>query len=290
MCVMQELGIEGPRQKLAGQSPEQPMYLHGAFPPSYQATETGRDHRDDSVRPGPRSGSLARDQPFVPGADEKQYHQPMQTHASILRKRGDSTFNRGRSESVSQMAKRVDFSLGMSGISSGDEMGDVYDKPKPRIPIIQQTSPSPQPTARRSSHDTDNGSLAHSSSLNRITSNGSSTTTHRNRFFSRTRSKLSSTREADELNDLEAGTFVRRGTMPDIPETSGQNTSSTYEMGDISNNKELEGRMMPSSREPIGGRIDPRTGIISPQAVVSDSAAERGDLPMAAGARRSLDR
>lgn len=32
-------------------------------------------------------------------------------------------------------------------------------------------------------------------------------------------------------------------------------------------------------RTQIGGRIDPRTGIISPQAVARDSALERGELP-----------
>lgn len=36
---------------------------------------------------------------------------------------------------MGQMSKRVDFSLGMSGISSGADMGDVYDKPKVRVPV-----------------------------------------------------------------------------------------------------------------------------------------------------------
>lgn len=36
---------------------------------------------------------------------------------------------------MGQMSKRVDFSLGMSGISSGAEMGDIYDKPKVRVPV-----------------------------------------------------------------------------------------------------------------------------------------------------------
>ncbi|OAF59251.1 hypothetical protein VC83_04476 [Pseudogymnoascus destructans] len=36
---------------------------------------------------------------------------------------------------MGQMSKKVDFSLGMSGISSGADMGDIYDKPKVRVPV-----------------------------------------------------------------------------------------------------------------------------------------------------------
>lgn len=34
--------------------------------------------------------------------------------------------------------------------------------------------------------------------------------------------------------------------------------------------------------------IDPRTGLVSPQAVARDSALERGELPMCSGPRRAM--
>ena len=62
------------------------------------------------------------------------------SHPSILRQRGSTRVGSarlpgGRKESMGQMSKRVDFSLGMSGISSGADMGDIYDKPKVRVPV-----------------------------------------------------------------------------------------------------------------------------------------------------------
>jgi hypothetical protein len=36
------------------------------------------------------------------------------------------------------------------------------------------------------------------------------------------------------------------------------------------------------------GRIDPRTVLVSPQAVARDRALERGELPMSSGPRRAM--
>jgi small-conductance mechanosensitive channel len=266
MVTMQELGIEGPRQKLAGQSAETPMYLSGAYPPQSQPNDY------QSPGPGPRSGSLAREQPFVPDLSSP-YPQPINTHPSILRSRGSES--RARGESISQMGKRVDFSLGMSSISSGADMGDVYDKPKPRIPTVTTTSPS-RPPNRSSSFDiNDGGSLgktnSRDSNLGRVISEASSNRTHRNRFFSRNRSKLSAADDGTNLEDLEAGV------MPGIPEASGANSAS--------------GRSRRGTETDIerttGGRIDPRTGLVSPQAVARDSVLE-GQLPMSSGPRRAM--
>lgn len=102
MMAMQEHGIEGPRRNNAGWNQETPYFVQlpqGAAPLS-------------SVN-GPRQE----------GADAG----PPQP--SILRRRAPSGSNtRGRSESVSQMAKRVDFSLGMRDVSSGDHLSDVYEE------------------------------------------------------------------------------------------------------------------------------------------------------------------
>ena len=266
MVTMQELGIEGPRQKLAGQSAEMPMYLSGAYPPRSQPSDF------QSPASGPRSDSLAREQPFVPDLSS-QFLQPTNTHPSILRSRG--SVSRGRGESVSQMGKRVDFSLGMSSISSGADMGDVYDRPKPRVPTISTTSPS-RPPNRSSSFDIeDGGSLGKTSSrdskLGRVISEAGSNRTHRNRFFSRNRSKLSASDEGT-LEDLEAGI------MPGIPEASGGNSASGRSRWGTETDIERN----------TSGRINPRTGLVSPQAVSRDSALERGELPMSTGPRRAM--
>jgi small-conductance mechanosensitive channel len=276
MVIMQDLGIEGPRQKLAGQSAEMPMYLSGAFP---QQQSPSNDWQFPG--PGPRSGSLARDQPFVPDPSSHA-HQPLNTHPSIMRNR--NSVSRMRGESVSQMGKRVDFSLGMASISSGADMGDVYDKPRPRIPTLSTTSPSPAPKSRASVDVEDGGSLAQTSTrdsrLGKVHSDSGSVRTHRNRFFGRRSSKL----RADDgvtLEDLEAG-FSHHGVMPGIPEASGSNPANIESAGRSRRNTETDAGAV------IGGRIDPRTGLVSPQAVATDSAIKRGELPMSSGPRRAM--
>jgi len=201
MVTMQDLGIEGPRLgHVPGAASDFPLHINGGYPPA-QSQGT-----DQPSGPGPRSGSLARDNPFVPSADSNNA-QPVNRNTSILRNRGDS---RSRGESVSQMGKRVDFSLGMQGISSSNDFGDVYDAPKPRLPAptFSKTSPSPRRTS--TSHSRDSQDRA-SDDLARIGSKDSSTfskmnsgerKTHRNRFFSRGKSRLGNADEGTNLDDL----------------------------------------------------------------------------------------
>ncbi len=71
--------------------------------------------------------------------------------------------------------------------------------------------------------------------------------------------------------------------MPDILEASGASSADWVEE---------KGKRRGTANQVVGGggssvRIDPRTGIVSPQAVVRDSARERGELPMVAP-RRAL--
>jgi hypothetical protein len=124
---------------------------------------------------------------------------------------------------------------------------------------------------------------------------GGSNKTHRNRFFGRGKSKLGNAEEGTSLQDLEAGTReFGIGDMPDIPEASGANSASWGE--ETEKQFEKEARFGNKSRSrartgTVGGgttnqRIDPRTGIVSPQAVARDSALERGDLPMPVGRPR----
>jgi small-conductance mechanosensitive channel len=276
MVTMHELGIEGPRQRLAGQTEEYPMFLHNAYPNTQPSSD------NFSPGPGPRSGSLARDAPIVAPETGPQ---PLRSQPSILRSRGSSSL-RQRGESISAMGKRVDFSLGMSAISSGADFGDVYEDRQPRLPPhITTTSPSPGP-GRRSD---DGGSLAKSASresgMGKVLSNSSSQKTHRNRFFSRAKSRLGSAEEGTDLADLEAGTReFGVDDLPDIPEASGANSGAWSEEG-----RRVGGGKVGKEGEG-GGRIDPRTGIVSPQAVTRDSARERGELPIAVarGPRRAV--
>jgi small-conductance mechanosensitive channel len=107
MIAMQELGIQGPRRMLPGGHEENPYYVQTMTP--YSAPVSQSDGPDDVQRP-PQSSMPAAQHPSV-----LRYRAPSQGHT------------RGRSESLSQMGKRVDFSLGMKDVSSGD-MPDLYDR------------------------------------------------------------------------------------------------------------------------------------------------------------------
>ena len=130
--------------------------------------------------------------------------------------------------------------------------------------------------------------------MGKVLSNSSSQKTHRNRFFgrSRGRSKLGTAEEGTDLADLEAGTRdFGVDDLPDIPEASGAN-SGIWEDIEMDERVESGGEGREGSRrfgqgeeKEKGGRIDPRTGIVSPQAVSRDSARERGELPIAAAVR-----
>lgn len=107
MIAMQELGIQGPRRMLPGGHEENPYYVQTMTPHTAPVSQSGGS--DDVQRP-------------------PQSPMPNTQHPSILRHRAPSQdHTRGRSESLSQMGKRIDFSLGMKDVSSGD-MPDLYDR------------------------------------------------------------------------------------------------------------------------------------------------------------------
>ncbi|KAK2629467.1 hypothetical protein QTJ16_000287 [Diplocarpon rosae] len=271
MVTMHEIGMEGPRMRLAGATQNFPMHLHDAYPQAQANAPEGSG-------PGPRSGSLARETPF----DSTAPQQTLRSHPSILRNRGEPV-TRQRGESIGAMGKRVDFSLGMSAISSGADFGDVYEDRKPFVPPPRITTPHALPTPARASQDRGSedmgleGMSTHDSgrSGSDILAPTSSQRTHRNRFFSRGRSRLGTNEEGTRLEDLEAGSKnFGQDDLPDIPEATASNNASWGGKGGEA-----------------GGKIDPRTGIVSPQAVVPDSARERGQLPALEGAkgfRRSM--
>lgn len=306
MVCMNELGIEGPRMRLAGAATDFPLHLNNAYtgPQPYGAGSQGYDGHNghvpqESFSPDPHSNH---------GSSSPSYDGPT-THPSILRhastsrpfsggSHGNNDNHRRRGESISAMSKRVDFSLGMSAISSGDQFGDVFDDPKPKLPPhpkITHTSASPHPTTRNGRDSEDSFSLGKTTSRDSQTG---STRTHRNRFFgglkrtgtaggSRTRSSFGEER-GTSLDDLEAGTALHGGSrgrgistydMPDIPEASGANSAhlSSY---NTTLRAPGEGPVLGLAENTTNDeerRVDPRTGLTIPQSLVSTAATERND-------------
>lgn len=233
MISMQEIGIEGPRMRLPGQKQESPYYTYLQNVPKDAPIGTN---------PDPRSGSMSQEAPFVPNAADAS---APGRHSSILRHApSTSRATRTRGESMSAMAKRVDFSLGMRDVSSGDPMSDVYEtRTKPRIPESSKSPTRRRDQNRISEEMDDNSRLGHttsretetnsrysSDSQNRLRSSNSAI--HRNRFFSRNRGV---SRDGADQDLMEQG-------MADIPEVGE------------------------SSRH-----IDSRSGLVSPQAVLRAS-------------------
>jgi hypothetical protein len=161
---------------------------------------------------------------------------------------------RPRGESISQMSRRVDFSLGANSTASGNMEGDVYeDRERPRIPIeVQEASWSRERETEelrrslekslRNSHGVTRASAREErlgpGHLNRVSTDSGSRwrgSTHRNRFLNRGRPGT-----GDEQGLMESG-------MADIPENPS--TAGT-------------GSSQPQSSE----RLDPRSGMISPRA------------------------
>ncbi|KAF2754242.1 MS ion channel protein 1 [Pseudovirgaria hyperparasitica] len=185
MVTMQECGIEGPRMRFPGQKESFPVYLQNV---PHMATP-GMGHGGNPDMPQGHHHTSTDDQnpPFVapPSDTQSQTGQAgLNRHASVLRQAG-----RPRGESLAAMGRRVDFSLGMKDVSSGDMYGDVYeDRSKSRLP--QSLSPSRE-SHERGSHDIGrSSSVSHGArpgNLARVSTDNDSRLSHRNRFFGRSR-------------------------------------------------------------------------------------------------------
>ena len=179
--------------------------------------------------------------------------------------------NRLRGESMSAFSRRVDFSLGMRDMSAGDLMGDIHEeRSKPRIPPRNPTASPSAGQFRRASRDDDQ--LARTTSrdtvstgLGRVSSDSQarlrashSQSTHRNRFFGRSHNRPSFDDSIDYQPDLEAG-----ATMADIPELDSARSQ---------------------------GRLDPRSGLISPQAIYNNVAPAAPVVSGGAGPQSAIPR
>jgi small-conductance mechanosensitive channel len=263
MTSMQELGIEGPRRNIPGWHQEKPYYMQvppGA-PPIYTSSQQSTDNNG--------GGS---DQFDGTAEDQEDRNQPvLTTHASILRHRADSNAGRtgrNRSESVSQMSKRVDFSLGMRDVATGGStLDDVYEERKHKIPDImttiresnraeedrrieeaaerQASRASGRSTSREHQRDPSNhmsgGIMRRSTTQSFGGHRGSvsSQATHRNRFLDR---------------------FNRNGRSIDMPRDSLQ---------------EVEEGRASGSMDQRSGLIDSRSGFVGSQAVRMSTEPDR---------------
>lgn len=112
MLAMQQHGIEGPRRNNAGWRDDIPLHLN--YPPGALPAQDLR----------------ANDNTNGPSGDPTSAGEvPTRANPSILRRRPSTgQLGRPRGESISSMAKRVDFSLGMRDVNS---MADPYEDRSP---------------------------------------------------------------------------------------------------------------------------------------------------------------
>jgi hypothetical protein len=229
MIAMQELGIQGPRRMLPGGHEENPYYVQTMTP--HTAPVSQSDGPDDVQRP-------------------LQSSMPAAQHPSVLRHRASSQgHTRGRSESLSQMGKRVDFSLGMKDVSSGD-MPDLYDR-RSQSRVTETIREANREEAERriieeEEIDEHGEAIASGRSKSRDHSN-SQQSAHGAGILRR-----STTRSMDQKNSTSSQETHRNRFFPRFGRNAGQNFD-----------------LLPVDVEQ--GRLDPRSGLVSGEAQRVDS-------------------
>jgi hypothetical protein len=249
--AIQECGIEGPRMRYPGQKESFPVYLQNLQNPATPGV--GQNGNPDNPN-GMVNRDRPVDEPFVPPATDGSTDQPGSggsvpgRRPSILRPTGGQSANgRHRGETIAAMGRRVDFSLGMGSMGLNDPSGDVLDdrdtEARNRATVIRVTSPS------RHSQDrvTENGSRVshesgHSTGIQRVGTNSS--------LGARERTHRNRFFSRNRHGDEEIG-------MAGIPEAEYDTAPRTQ-------------------------TIDPRSGIISPQAV--RKSADESGMPHSTGA------
>ena len=208
MIAMKELNIEGPRRMLPGGHEENPYFVHQTMLP----VNAPMAQSDGASESRPPQSTIPR-------------------HSSILR--------RGRGESLSQMSKRVDFSLGMKDIGSGD-LPDLYEARSPsrvtetireanredaerRIEEeeIDEHGQAVKASGRSRPRNQSLQSVQEGGMLRRSTTRSmGSQETHRNRFFPRFTGRRS---------DVEQGRLdPRTGLVSDDAQRSDSNTTEPF--------------------------------------------------------------
>lgn len=243
MISMQEVGIEGPRMRIPGQKPDMPFYQHTTTEPKGTYTES------TNSGPGPSSGSLEGGNTSVaaPVSESNFRHGPSHTA-------------RNRGESISEMSKRVDFSLGMKDVSSGDMMGELFENSYARLPEFTTKSPSLRSRTRHQKiPEIDEGNARHDDPLYPATSQS---TESRARYGSRRTYSESPSRPRSTHSVIHSNRFF--SSRRHKRDHSGSEYDDLMEQGMAD---------IPESVTPK--RLDPRSGIVSPQAVEMSVPGQR---------------
>jgi len=235
MVCIQELNIEGPYMRFPGQKQSFPMYLQNV--PHINNPEMGTGGQPSN--PGGFDPNAHQDEPFVNPAGESGAPTSRMRSGSILR---NTSNMRNRGESLAQMNKRVDFSLGMKDCVYGDLSGDIDDdRQRNQMAAIHEASRSRErhAEAERRSQDLAKTTSRDAHGMRRSMDSDASrrrASTHRNRFFNR--GNRTGTFGPDEAALMEGG-------MADIPETRSGNQSGNHSPQ---------------------GHLDPRTGQVGSSA------------------------
>jgi small-conductance mechanosensitive channel len=261
MISMQNLGIEGPRRNIPGWDQENPYYMQmppGA-PPLYAAQQNSNENNLGGS--GHVEGPVHYDEPIQPA--------PI-AHPSVLRHRGDSNSGRtgrSRSESVSQMSKRVDFSLGMRDVSSGgNTLDDVYEERAQHMPEVMAT-------IRESNRADDDRRIEEAAE----------------REASRVTGRSASRGQERDRSNHSSGGMMRRSTTQSF---MGRGHRASVSSQGIHRNRFLDrfnrnGRSIDLPRDSLQeveegrasghGNIDPRSGFVGSQAVRMSTETDRRD-------------
>ncbi|SMR45372.1 unnamed protein product [Zymoseptoria tritici ST99CH_3D1] len=240
MVIIQELGIEGPRMREPGMRETFPMYLANVpHTASAGAGHNGNPDNPHGIHDNQQNEEEFMDPPFVSPIPGQENSTGSQAPHNRINRGGSILRTRTRGESISQMTKRVDFSLGMQNAAATDMSGDVYEDRDPtraQMNIIQASRDRERSRASQERvRESNELHLARTTSREQpdfapagggIVRRSTSASVHRNRFFGRRKPAA-----GDEAM-LESG-------MAEIPEEGGTTPHN---------------------------RIDPRTGMVSPAA------------------------
>jgi small-conductance mechanosensitive channel len=252
MISMQESGIEGPRMRFPGQKESFPVYMQNL--PHQQTPGVGHNGTPDNpngmLHHQSQEESFVAPPPALASDGTVDHSVPPRRGPSILRN-GTGT-GRNRAESMAAMGRRVDFSLGMKDISHSDMPGDVFEEretlARDRATMVRVTSPSRSQDRARGSQEGRSTSISERprqfGNLQRVNTDSSQA---RQRSNHRNRF-FGRSRNQDE-----------EAAMADIPESS-------YDSPGTGSKK-----------------LDPRSGLISPQAM-RRSADESRPPPHSSGA------
>ncbi|KAI9722585.1 MAG: hypothetical protein M1812_001516 [Candelaria pacifica] len=211
MVIIQELDIEGPQARLRGAKEGRPFFYQAIEP--LVASSQQKKYVGSSRQAEPRH-QLSRDPPpSEPNIAE--YPDPERQTSISRQETRTSRTPKAPTESVSDMSKRLDFSLGTKGLEAGDIIS-AFDDREP----WDVRKPSRSPAKVRASNDSNSffaRTMSHeaSSHLGRRSNESQpkfrhTQSLHRNRFFGK--QKGAAQEGAESADMMEQG-------MADIPET-----------------------------------------------------------------------